>query len=1032
MFRSGARAIAFRYLVATACIACLTGVARGQSADCSEPGWNSVDVAITLTGNQPTYWSAATGSPASVAPFPILDPGPPPGRPSMDGRDERVLRGFIVAWAVNANGEEIRWNHLLGNAVVVNYARGTAWEYNANSFQVVNAAIANGMPTGTPGQLFLNGAEYANGYDVLLLDFYAPLNIALPNNTLATFDSELTLMPLKIDLRQETTGPVTTKASFTIWNQNEVKLTGLDRCVTCWDDTPLSWYGIPNHFLLENLQTAKGKARIDGLASQLCDVDFDPGDTCTQVNGGPAPACDPRDVLSEASSLIGVVAKQIAFTTNGPFDAAGMNLIGMGEQSGSLQVDFAGSPPDERPGQLEAPGRTPVNAPQPMISSALVGEQRTSASEKGSLLIFPLVELRWDALGTNLVQDTFISLTNDYPDDVKVQMYFVQGDPAFTPGPADLNTNGVPDDCEDRLRWSCHVRRAGPGTQANGCRLNPNGPFASLADCVLNCDPEPTRYTCDGESKGPEGPTFGECVPDPEGEFETLAECEENCIREMYYCNPYTQGCDFVYRPASYLNMEGYYADEVECFENCSRYSCNHVIGRGVDGQIGCYPDPCGEYANLNDCLNSCGVRTYDCNSTDEFGLPNANCKPAGTTGEYLVLDDCNSACETQRYSCSSEITAFGTCFPDDEGPYRSLEECTNCCGAPQYQCGAIRNPLGGVGPACIPVEEGQYESFGECADDCPFVAYRCTVEGCVSEVGTIGILQEPNVYLTMGECEEKCSRHTCTNAGMRGIEGIGFGCIPDPCGEYATYNDCINSCGVRHYSCTGELRAGFEPDCVVDENGLYSTLSDCHETCPSAQRYSCAPARAAGEGGICVPNNEGEFYSLEDCLHCCGAPRYSCSIAERGTDSGCTIDPNGAYATLEDCEAECVIEETYTCVVVSKDGPACVPQPSGEFATFEDCEASCGSDLWDCHTPMNRGAVDGTECVVTPGGGYQTKSECEFGCIERYSCQFDTNGGFCVLDPSGPLTEADCLANVCSAPALREASETKTKSKSK
>ena len=54
--------------------------------------------------------------------------------------------------------------------------------------------------------------------------------------------------------------------------------------------------------------------------------------------------------------------------------------------------------------------------------------------EKGSVLIFPKVEIRWDWCG-NVIQDTFIDLTNDYPGDVLVQMYFVNGDP---PAPAAL------------------------------------------------------------------------------------------------------------------------------------------------------------------------------------------------------------------------------------------------------------------------------------------------------------------------------------------------------------------------------------------------------------------------------------------------------------------------------------------------------------------------------------------------------------------------------------------------------------------
>ncbi|HRX86068.1 MAG TPA: hypothetical protein P5572_13695, partial [Phycisphaerae bacterium] len=111
-------------------------VVRGAPAEAT---WNWVDVGISLTANQPTYWSAATGrGGVDVPPFTILMPGPPPGQPAADGSGDRVLRGFILAWAVNAEGEEIRWNHLTGGATVVNYERGTSWEYASYAFRVVS------------------------------------------------------------------------------------------------------------------------------------------------------------------------------------------------------------------------------------------------------------------------------------------------------------------------------------------------------------------------------------------------------------------------------------------------------------------------------------------------------------------------------------------------------------------------------------------------------------------------------------------------------------------------------------------------------------------------------------------------------------------------------------------------------------------------------------------------------------------------------------------------------------------------------
>jgi hypothetical protein len=67
---------------------------------------------------------------------------------------------------------------------------------------------------------------------------------------------------------------------------------------------------------------------------------------------------------------------------------------------------------------------------------------RVSASEKGSLIIWPKVELKFDDNG-DVIQDTYISLNNDFEGDVHVQFYFVQGDDAV-PEPDDDD-----DPCEE-------------------------------------------------------------------------------------------------------------------------------------------------------------------------------------------------------------------------------------------------------------------------------------------------------------------------------------------------------------------------------------------------------------------------------------------------------------------------------------------------------------------------------------------------------------------------------------------------------
>ncbi|MCP3905793.1 MAG: DUF11 domain-containing protein [Planctomycetes bacterium] len=312
--------------------------ATGERA---HPGWNKVDNQITLTGDQPTYWSVLTGLPAvgGLAPFTALDPGFPPGRPANDGTTDRVLGGYMVAWAVDAANEEIRWNHLKAEATIVNYLEGSAWEHGSVNYAVVDPNVAHGQPTGSPGVLNLNGVEYAQSFDQLLLNFQAPGSSAFSGPRLVISDTSLSMHPVPADLRQESDGPVTVKAHFDVWNENEVKFSGTHQCVTCWDGTLLSRYGTPNNFLLAHLQTAHGKARFDGLASQNCDVDVDPNDG----------ACGnhPDDVCSEAAALLAVHARLLSFDGGGDYDCAGGNVVGMGlDDTAVIQYDVLAPPPE--------------------------------------------------------------------------------------------------------------------------------------------------------------------------------------------------------------------------------------------------------------------------------------------------------------------------------------------------------------------------------------------------------------------------------------------------------------------------------------------------------------------------------------------------------------------------------------------------------------------------------------------------------------------------------------------------------------
>ena len=317
---------------------------NGDLIERAHPGCNGVDNMITLTGNEPSYWSALTGYPKGVSPFTVVDPaagafdaGNPatwPGRPANDGSGDRVLRGWVLAWAVDAFGDEIRWNHLKGDVLIINYDQNAAWEYNTWAF--ATTAVAHGYTLPDPGVLRLDGLEYDNCPALLMLDFYASQENLAPGGigvaNLFGIDTDLTLLPMWIDLRQDGDGPTTTKAKFDIWNQNEIKFSGTERCITCWDQELLSNYDVPNHFLRAHLQTNKGKARVDGMASIVCD-EYD--------------ELDYPAVLSIDSPLLAVAAKRLVFNQAGTNIAwAGVPLVGMGEEAGEITYDLLAPPPE--------------------------------------------------------------------------------------------------------------------------------------------------------------------------------------------------------------------------------------------------------------------------------------------------------------------------------------------------------------------------------------------------------------------------------------------------------------------------------------------------------------------------------------------------------------------------------------------------------------------------------------------------------------------------------------------------------------
>ncbi len=251
---------------------------NGDPPTSIDPGWNHIDCVFILTKNQPTFVSMANGGSGVCVPFTVLDPGSLPGRPDPDAFLFRHLRGTAYLWAEAFDSSlqkfrPIRWNHLSGEASIVDFRNASVTKYSAYAAQVVDSADGpqHGEFVGEPGMLNLDGQDYEFAFDMLTFNFYSEDSKPYQTSSrLAQITNDLTFHPVSVDYRQDGSGPVCTKLNFRIWNQDEVQFENTERCICCWDQTLMKNYAQPNFFLLGNLLTTIGRARVDGVASDLC------------------------------------------------------------------------------------------------------------------------------------------------------------------------------------------------------------------------------------------------------------------------------------------------------------------------------------------------------------------------------------------------------------------------------------------------------------------------------------------------------------------------------------------------------------------------------------------------------------------------------------------------------------------------------------------------------------------------------------------------------------------------------------------
>ncbi|MBW7904547.1 MAG: hypothetical protein LC135_08015 [Phycisphaerae bacterium] len=281
-------------------------VAYFVADDCSRHHFD-----FDLTHSQPVFWSAENGLPVGLAPLASFSP---PHPDPLD--DDLVVRGALVLFAANDQGQAIRWNHLTGTATIISYALGTAWEYPPYAFQALTAP--HGQPINPPGELRLDGVQLQRPYNRLLYTFTAYKSTAFSGGSrMLRHDGLLALMIADLDLRQDWAGPERTKVVYEVHNGEEISFQA-EHCLTCWQSLRLSQLG--GIFEIENLVTNHGKARIDGVGSAVCPESGD-------------------------HALLGVSAKLIEFD-NGQVLMTGSALAGMGVQSAVIRYDIP-PPPEE-------------------------------------------------------------------------------------------------------------------------------------------------------------------------------------------------------------------------------------------------------------------------------------------------------------------------------------------------------------------------------------------------------------------------------------------------------------------------------------------------------------------------------------------------------------------------------------------------------------------------------------------------------------------------------------------------------------
>ncbi len=239
-----------------------------------------------------------------------------------------------------------------------------------------------------------------------------------------------------------------TKVRFDLWNENEVGISSTERCVTAWmhrlltlmtEGMPMT----PNNFPVEVLGTNRGRAWIRGMQSTVC-----PNSINVPLLGVFMQAI--RMGGQTATIGIPLASRGSAVGQLNMLDLTTPPLYGYDDPVPSILVEQPhemGTDPQILDESIDVATEDPP--PLPLLSNVPV-----NFTQKGSLLVYPLIELKWDAAG-NLIQDTIITLTNDWGSPVSVMAFIVDGEPPGYPDICQMMINNEFDLTENEpCYWS--------------------------------------------------------------------------------------------------------------------------------------------------------------------------------------------------------------------------------------------------------------------------------------------------------------------------------------------------------------------------------------------------------------------------------------------------------------------------------------------------------------------------------------------------------------------------------------------------